>query len=553
MRKIAVIDAETDPFMYGRFPEPFIWGFYDGERYLQFTETDALVAYLEPLDYIVYAHNGGRFDYHFMLDHLIPYDDIKIISGRLAKFKIGCCELRDSYNIIPVPLAAYKKDDIDYAIFEESERHKPENWEKICAYLESDCVYLWDLVTSFIDEYGCHLTQATASMKTWQKMTKRKPPVSNIDYYEAFKRFYYGGRVQCFKKGLIELPFKTIDIKSAYPYAMLDAHPIGVEYDIIPSDEITTDHHELIVGNYFYTIYGVSRGALPLRGDDGSLMFPSDLESRRYYVTGWELLGAIQTDTIHSWHIVEIRHHYEYIDFSDYINYFYEKRKLAMAEGDIATTLFCKLLMNSLYGKFAANPENYSNFMVMSPDSIPMDNIKRGNILENNFDEIYHFSGMLGPWVLASQNILEEQQRYYNVATSASITGYIRAYLWKAICNSTGILYCDTDSIAATAFHGINFGKELGNWEVEGEFIRGAIGGKKLYSFEFTDEWFEKHCDENKKYSKWKMATKGVRLTPSEINDICKGKTVQYHPEVPTYSVHSAPKFVDRTVKMLQN
>ena len=91
MKKIAVIDAETDPFRKGRVPKPFVWGFYDGETYLDFWTDDVheIIKFLQNEEYIVYAHNGGKFDYHFMLDYINLYEDISIINGRLAKFYIG--------------------------------------------------------------------------------------------------------------------------------------------------------------------------------------------------------------------------------------------------------------------------------------------------------------------------------------------------------------------------------------------------------------------------------------------------------------------------------
>jgi hypothetical protein len=48
-RRIAVIDAETDPFLHGRKPQVFAWGFFDGETYRDFWGPDAtaqLVDYL---------------------------------------------------------------------------------------------------------------------------------------------------------------------------------------------------------------------------------------------------------------------------------------------------------------------------------------------------------------------------------------------------------------------------------------------------------------------------------------------------------------------------
>jgi len=308
-RPIAVIDAETDPFKKGRVEiKPFIWGFYNDEVYEEFTDLSALpkalqveakkegmrdIAELESQEIIVYAHNGGKFDYHFLLDHLEPFERVMIIAGRLAKFKIGLCEFRDSFNIIPVGLDKWQKQAFDYSILEASERYKPNNWRKIREYLQSDCLNLYNMVSAFIDRFGMHLTQATASMKQWQGVTGRKAPNSGPEFYQDFSDFYYGGRVECFDSGLIEKEFHMIDIRSAYPYGMLSEHPIGLDYSISQNWDRNN-----IVGADFFHISAIPHGSMPFRTDDNTLIFPNDRTRREYHVTGWELQAAIDTGAI---------------------------------------------------------------------------------------------------------------------------------------------------------------------------------------------------------------------------------------------------------------
>lgn len=579
MRPIAVLDAETDPFKRGRLDiKPFIWGFYDGKTYEQFTafnllpsrllkaaksegmrDSSELVPFLEEREILVYAHNGGRFDYHFLLDYLEPFEDLMIISGRLARFKIGLCEFRDSFNIIPVGLDKWQKQVFDYSILEESERYKPHNWKRIKDYLYSDCVNLFDMVNTFIERFGLHLTQASASMKYWQKVSNRKPPKSTPEFYQDFHSFYYGGRVECFDKGLIERPFKMIDINSAYPYAMLHEHPFSLTYDILNDWD-----KENITGGDFYHIKAIAHGSLPWRDSDGGkdtpLMFPNDRTPREYHVTGWELKAAIETGTIDA--DIELIARYvfhESIDFKDYILPLYEERKQAKKAGDKSTDLFNKLLMNSNYGKWAANPAEYGEFMVIDPEFVgifeAMENgtIKRGHLIEDLSG--YAFAGELGPWVIGKRDLLEEKQRFYNVATAASITGFVRAYLWRAICQCQGVLYCDTDSIAALDVDAIELGNELGQWSIDGHFQRGAIAGKKLYSFRYKRGTEPK--DKTGKNICWKIASKGGRLSATQIVKICKGETVTFEPEVPTFSIFKKPALNNRdfvmTAKVMPN
>ncbi|MES9855949.1 MAG: DNA polymerase [Sedimenticola sp.] len=536
-RVLATIDSETDPFKIGRYPKPFIWGFYDGSVYEEFNNVRALLDFFEKqftekdIQYRVYAHNGGKFDYHFMLEHLEADTDVMIINGRLSKFNIGPTEFRDSYNLFNFPLAAYKKDDMDYGLMEEEERDKPKNKRIISDYLEKDCVYLHEMVHGFIETYGLHLTQASASMKIWQKMCSVKAPKTTENYYDALKPFYYGGRVECFKKGIIEEVFSVIDIVSAYPHAMGFEHPIGVEYKTLHGKK-ACDYVEdkggitnKFMNRCFFTLLAKSSGSLPYRDDKGKLFFPNDHLIRRYTVTGWEIAAGLRTETLRIHQILSVTYWNEYIDFTQYVDHFFKLKKEGRDKGDKLMTLFAKLFLNSLYGKFAADPRNYKSHKVVDTSDIH-------SILE----EGYEAGGFLGEWFLAKKAMPHDRQRFYNIATAASITGFVRAYLWEAACKCSGLLYSDTDSIAAKDISQIKLGCDLGDWEKEGEFSYGAIGGKKMYAFQHTGK------------NKWKTASKGARLTSKEIILVAKGNEVLYDPMAPTYSIKHEPRFTQRKI-----
>ena len=85
MRRIATIDCETDPFLYNRLPVPFIWGYYDETTYKEFTDTDKLCDFISTRDRIIYAHNGGKFDFHFIVNRLKTFVPMLVINGRIVK------------------------------------------------------------------------------------------------------------------------------------------------------------------------------------------------------------------------------------------------------------------------------------------------------------------------------------------------------------------------------------------------------------------------------------------------------------------------------------
>ena len=86
----------------------------------------------------------------------------------------------------------------------------------------------------------------------------------------------------------------------------------------------------------------------------------------------------------------------------------------------------------------------------------------------------------------------------------------------------------------------MNIGNELGQWEIECECDFAAIAGKKLYAFRKND-------------GKYKLASKGVRLTAPEIIKIAKGETVTYVPEAPTFSIKGGIRFTPRKIRMTEN
>jgi hypothetical protein len=550
--------------MKHRVPQPFVWGFYDGGTgenpddygycddgkfgFRHFDTNKEIANFLAPFRFICYAHNGGKFDYHYLWPYITPHRKMLIIDGRVAKFFIGDCEMRDSINILRAGLSAFKKQTFDYRLMEKSRRDKPGVRAKILDYLRSDCVNLFDVVMKFIDTYGVQLTQAGTALHVWRKISNRPVPRSDGDYYDRFKPFYYGGRVSVFEAGILPGPFTLIDINSAYPHAMKQPHPYSLKS--VPADgKAAQDFYECSdddqVGGSFFTVTGVSRGALPCRPKvDDKIEFPTDDQVREYNVTGWELQAAFDTDTFELHEFIHARQHVEFITFDEYVDHFFDERLRAKGRGDKAGDIFAKYLMNCLYGKFGADPSRYKDWQVIPYDAEHAKKYDpRHEKISDEDGRIWHWAGWLPGtgFALISADVPVNSRRYYNVATAASITGCVRAQLWRAICQCRGVIYCDTDSIVARDVGDVQLGKQLGEWEIEGTFSEAAIAGRKLYALRYT----QPHA------RTFKTASKGVRLTGRQIYSVARGKTVTYVPEVPTYSIRSEIGFHERSVRML--
>jgi DNA polymerase type B, organellar and viral len=530
-RPIYTLDAETDPFKPGRIPAPFLWGLYEGDSttYREFATAQDVATYLRDRRAIVYAHNGGRFDYHYLRPFIDPDTPFMVIAGRIAKFRIGDCEFRDSMNLLPGALARYEKEKIDYSIMEPGTREIPRNRERIREYLRSDCLNLYRYVSQFIERYGLHLTQASAAFRFWSKTFSVKIPRQSEARYRQLKPYYYGGRVQCFASGNLVTDFRVVDRNSAYPDAMKKRkHPYSTMFDTklgLPKGDA--------LGPCMVRVKAISKGALPMRLKHGELFYPCDERTvREYFVTGWEILAGLETQTLRITQIIECHVFAETIGFSDYVDHFFEIRKKAKAEGDKAGDHFAKIFLNALYGKFASNPEKYSEQLIATPESV--ERWEQAGFSRNTEWE---------DRTLMVRPLPPEKRRYFNVATAASITGSVRADLWRDLQACGEPLYCDTDSIAARDVSALAIGSELGQWKVERECDEFAIAGPKNYAFH---ERGRPRADADA----WKIASKGSVLTWQEMVRLCAGETVIYQPAVPTYSVHkSGPAFVPRSIR----
>jgi DNA polymerase type B, organellar and viral len=532
------VDAETDPFKPGRVPQPFIWGVYDGRTgdYEEFETKREVVEYLEDWKGIAYAHNGGKFDWHYLKDEIKSDTPLMVINGRMAKFKIGECEFRDSMNLLVNPLRAFAKETIDYSKLEPDVRHL--HMDEIRRYLRSDCVNLWETLQKYFDNYGRGLTQAGAAMRYWTKKYEVPWIPQTMQQAADHRDYYYGGRVECFESGYSRRRFSVVDKNSAYPDAMCRKHPI--------SPEGTETVHLPTAGNFgsaLIKVEGVARGCFPWRLVDsqgrrtGQLLFPHDERTiREYSITGWELEAALEADAFKIFKVVSVRRYTQTVDFKDYIHEFFQQRRIAQECGDAMMDVFGKLFMNSLYGGFAIDPTKFEEFVIATDQSA-------AGFIKRDSDPYAKLADWYGRHLL-TRPLPEWKHKYRNVATAASITGFVRAELFRAMNKCSGVMYCDTDSIAARDVSALDKGKELGQWKVEMECDEAAIAGKKLYAFRSTGAVGKIERGD------YKTASKGVRLSAPEIIRVARGEAVTYTPDVPTYSLHKAPEFTSRTIRM---
>lgn len=551
---IAVLDFETDPFdneteelifpftacLYRESAEPvIIWN----EKPNDFVdEVLAAIAAL-PDKFTVYAHNGGKFDFMFLLHRLRGEVSFKGRGIMLAK--VGNHELRDSFHIIPEKLAAYQKDEFDYKILKKGLRNKKGNREKIINYMVNDCRYLLDIVKTFVGNHGFKLSIGQAAMSAMKASGYKVAQISEGE--DAYLRHYYfGGRVECLAgPGVFRGEYKLYDVNSMYPDAMANfRHPIGREYEICRP--INNQPNENTI---FLDLTCKNYGALVGRTEDGETTARTG--EGRFKTTIWEYQTALKYGLIEDVQIHYLVDCHERSDFSEFIVPMYlhrqngtkPKLKALKAAGNtdsfeyndtLKDDMITKYLLNNSSGKFAQDPRRFKENYITAPgDAPPVDEKNPWSNLptiENN---------ELGYWIYTRPT---RRLSFNNVGTAASITGAARAKLLEAIQNAVDPIYCDTDSLICKALHNTELHPDkLGAWDLEDEFVEVAVAGKKLYA-----------CDKGEKYEekkRYKIRSKGTAgLQYSDILKLIDGEAVTMRNFGPTLTKSGEQFYMERTI-----
>lgn len=552
LSRVYTLDIETDPFVHGERPEAFAIDFYDGVEHVYFWGNDCVDRMFTHLQHvepgIIFIHNGGRFDILGYLLHWVLSGNMRIINSRIILSTMKCGhELRDSYAIMPFALGKFKgavqKKKIE--MWKLKKEHREKYKDEIVDYLFYDCIVLYTLCSAFVNRFGPMMTIGSTAMKEIKKLHT----FENLDKEQDLDirtNYYYGGRVQCFKSGIIKGNYKLFDLNSAYPYVMkYMKHPIGKPSDA--GKRIGKD-------TCFISVLGKNKGAFPTRTKSGiDFTVPYGI----FHVTRHEWDAAEEYGLFEPERIIRTVDFSEQATFAEFVDLFYSEKVAAKLAKDAINELFAKFLLNSGYGKFGQNPENYKEYCItLATENMSGDGWICDTILGDTLDEEY---------IVWSKPTKDTSR--YNVATGSSITGGTRSVLLRGIAQADTPLYCDTDSIIAKALSVANLGDtELGAWKLEAEFNYAAIARKKLYTLietnkkkiaaRFATLKTEEEIEDFKAnllpngWMKVKQANKGVVVSAQEIIDVCQGKTVVSKRDAPSFKLDGSHTFISRKVKM---
>lgn len=484
--KIATFDLETIGTFDNQRLGAYTCGFYDGDLMKIFKGVDCIKQFLEHFlikkyrNTVAYAHNGGRFDFGFVLEEILKNYSGKftitpmrsgssIIQLKITDGQKHSWVLRDSFALIPQSLKRITEN-FNVENIKGSFDHKKVTWKNYLKfekewipYLINDCKGLYQslilyqswIIKKFNVSLSKNITLAQLAMNIFRSNFLTKPITNHRSIEEDIRESYRGGRVEIFKHYGENLHY--YDINSLYPYVM-KKYAMPTKFIVKSFDMKIQDF------GFMYATIRIPEGLnIPLlaKRDDGKLKFGTGT------IKGWycspEIQKAKQLGCI-----IDIHFGYKFEKdklFDGYVDALYEIKQKAK-KGSVDYIL-SKLLMNSLYGKFGQRRERRK--IVINPKDII------GKECINLQYDIY------------SEDVVSEATHILP-AIASMVTCYARLELYErfeeAQKKNGTIYYCDTDSLITDAVLETN--SKLGGLsdELDGDMIeKGYFLLPKFYGF----------------------------------------------------------------------
>jgi len=459
---------------------------------------------------IIYFHNLA-FDGIFIIDFLLRHGYRFLHEGRLMKREFSCVisnmgkfytitvrwangcvtEFRDSLKKLPMTVAriakAFKlpmtKGEIDY------HAHRPVG-HKITVeeadYLARDLRIVAMALKQQLDEGMTRLTVGADSLAEFKdifgkKYFERIFPVLSPTMDEEVRRAYRGGWTYADERWRGKVQHrkgKVFDVNSLYPYIMYDrVLPYGMPIYCDGKPEITPEYPLFIV-----TVTLTAKlkpGHLPCIQIKGSPLFgaseyqkviddPVTLSCTNVDLALWQEhydLDILSWDG--AWQFAGMRGVFE-----EYIDKWMQVK--ATTEGGMRE--IAKLHLNSLYGKFATNPNVTGKFPVLQDNMVKL---------------------LLGP---------EEMRSPVYTPMGVFITSYARDLTIRAAQENYNVFaYADTDSLHLFVDanpDGLDIDKSrLGAWKHEMDFDSAIYVRAKCYSERYTDHPIRCTCNVEPPYA----------------------------------------------------
>jgi hypothetical protein len=481
-------------------------GFFDGKEYKVFFSIDEYIKYVTKKEYSglrIYFHNGGRFDFLFLIDKLMEIGEVKFKSrgtgliGLEVLHKNGRLEFYDSYALLPASLEKliktyeieYKKIPIDFT------KKLKKTDKQLLLHLENDCKSLFYILQKFENDEG-YLSNTIAS----HAMHKFRENFFDGDFwnvsehYDTYfrEKYYKGGRVEVYKGFGKNLYY--YDVNSLYPFAMLEKMPCGAPIH-------TTKFQKNKIGFYEIELmedYNPLISIICIKNKLGNFYIKSK-KGDRFNLCSVEILELekeVKLRIVEGYYFMEAG-----ALFNNYVNYYFEIKKTAKTD---AERYISKLMLNSLYGKFGQK---------LSGQNIEVD---------NGQGDYTVYDAELGLLLVDKKLHI----KYKGVYVAAYITAVARMkhYTLMKEVGFEHVYYCDTDSLITDKK--IKTSDKIGELKLETEIKEGVFLMPKVYGYKDFEnneyvriKGFSTKGDKNFSYENLKKLASGEVSELVQVSD----------------------------------
>jgi hypothetical protein len=296
----------------------------------------------------------------------------------------------------------------------------------------------------------------------------------------ALERFAYrGGRCECFRIGEYHgADFYMVDVNSMYPYIMANSQfPCNL---VSTGDNLLVNEAQRLLYKYALIARCQVRTDTPCYAVKlkDKLVFP--VGEFPAVLTSSEILAGINDGhilQINDWNLYE-----KAFLFQDYVDFFYSSRLKFEEKHSTAYAYLCKIMLNSLYGKFGQRSEDWK-YVTDDPTRL----YDWWQEYDVDKKEIFTYR-CINHRVEVSTGFHEG----YNslVAIASEVTANARLMLWYLIeqAGLNNVFYCDTDSLIVTS-DGLDrlsdqmFDKQIGKLKLVSQANTLSIHNLKDYSF----------------------------------------------------------------------
>lgn len=405
----------------------------------------------------------------------------------------------DTINYFAMPLAVLGES-MDVAKLTMPEMDDtPEAWDIYCRRDVEVLQQAVDNLIAVVNEHDLGNFAKTAAGQAFNAFKhhymEQKPLILNDGQVSALERAaYYGGKVEVFNRAEQRQHITCLDVNSMYPYVMrfnefpYEKHLKARRASLEQIREVMADY-DVVALCYL---------------DVQNPVYPRRIDSILCFPTGqfWSTLTTPEIrHAMAAGELLEVGHYVSYKRaplFQDFVRDLYALRRGYENEGNKAFATACKLLLNSLYGKFGQRGRRWvicsAGFDHTEAEFI-FDCQHNGFPLAHRerFGRVLH-------------EVRDEEAFDSLPVVAAHVTAYARLRLSELIdkAGREHVYYCDTDSI---------FVDDVGLSAVRAEMDSTALGALKIEG-EAEYAWFQapKFYQFGQKHKR-----KGVRASAREL------------------------------------